>query len=166
MNPAGLFAILRTWRRAQLAAGGIAALAVVAIVLASLGGTKPGPGPGPGDSLAAAASPGVSLTLASYALPRPSRTDVVLVVGAADALTDRETAWLADLRQQYGAADPVAAKDATLDKLLGYLTIFVIDAHDDLDVAVLRGAFAEGMTVNLAGGAAAYRTQVLASPAP
>lgn len=165
MKPDSVITALRTSRRAQLTAGGAAAgLVVVVLVLASLG--KPSPGPGPGDSGTAGASPGATQQLLAYTLPRPSTTDVALIVAEPAALTQREQAWLADLRAQFGLVDPIAAKAATFDMLTRYLTIFVVDDDADLDVAALRSAFAAGLTVNLAGAATAYRGAILASPAP
>jgi hypothetical protein len=158
MNIQVVLAALRTSRRAQFLATGGGALIVIIVLAAGLGRSGPVSGPG--------ASPSVEPSLVGYQLPRPSTTDVVLVVAAPDALSARESSWLADLRVEFGLVDVVAAKDATLAALQQYLTVFVIDQQPDLDVAALRETFASGLTVNLAGSASTYRAQMLASPAP
>ena len=161
MNLAGLITALRSNRRAQLAlAGGLIAVVVFAVALGNVARLGPGPGESPGTS------PAGSQALVGYTLPRPSTTDVALVVADPAALSAREQAWLADLKAQFGLVDAVAAGSAHLDVLERYLTVFVVDEHSDLDAGALRDAFAAGLTVNLAGSAAAYRSQILASPAP
>src|SRR5262245_21343028 len=64
-------------------------------------------------------------------LPTPATIDVVLLVGDAAALADRETMWLDDLRAELGRVDVLAYGDASAGRLASYLTIVVIDKSDE-----------------------------------
>ncbi len=157
--------------------GGAGLVVVVAIVFATLGhggGITPGPSASPAPSAVATVptpSPAPSPTLSPAdmnallwaVLPTPATTDTVLLVGDAAALDTTEQGWLTDLRSQLGKVDAVAYRDATAERLGGYLVVFVIGQSPDLDVTALATARAAGATVHLVGPAAMYRAQILAA---
>jgi hypothetical protein len=174
----GAFAA-RAWarlgRRGQFVAMGGAGLLVVAglaLGLSRIGSLLPGqaalPTPSAGATLSPGATPGPGATLSPGAvsamvanvLPTPATTDTVLLVTNASSPSPTELRWLSDLRSRLGKVDPLAYKDASLERLRQYFVVFVIDRSADLDPAVLAAGYAAGLTIHLIGQAAAYQTQV------
>ena len=143
----------RPSRRLVLLAGaGIAAAAVVGVLALAFRPSLP-PSQTAGPSFAPGQSPGV---VADDGLPRPSASYVVLLVGDAAALDDRETQWIGDLRRAYGRVEVLAYGAATPEALAPFRTIFVIGESAALDPAGLADAFANGARVHLIGSAFGY----------
>ncbi len=168
-------AFARTWARldprgraAVLGSGGLLAVLLVAVLTFGRGGPIPVPQPSTGPS--PDASPSASQlsaddanALVARVLPSPSTTDTVLLVSNAANLSPTELRWLSDLRGRLGNVDPLAYRDASLDRLRRYFVVFVIDQSADLDPKVLAGAYAAGLSIHLIGPAATYRAQVAGS---
>lgn len=154
----GIAKLLRS-PRGRLAAGGLAAVVVLGIVLAV---GRPGPSPAVSPSPPVANASATPPTVVGDVLPTPTTTDVVLLVASPDAPTAAEQSWLDDLRAKFGRVDALAYASTTLEALQAYFTVFVVDDSPDLDVSVLRSAFQGGLTIHLLGGAATYRDAVIA----
>jgi len=148
-------------RRNQLLAGGVALAGVVVVAVLGLGGLG-GLGPTPEPSGLAQASASPRPATAADVLPGSGRTDVVLLVGSSDHLTDREQQWLADIGAGVGRVDAPSYASADAAALQRYLTIFVVDRSPELDPSALRTAFRAGLTVNLIGPGAEYHDAVAA----
>ena len=96
----------------------------------------------------------------------PASGGVVLLIRSAGSLTPDEATWQADLSVQLGEVELLPAAEATADRLLDFLVVYVIEELPDLDPVALADAYSAGRTIALAGGAAAYRTRILASEPP
>lgn len=160
----------RTWARLDGRAragvlGGAGLLVVVAVTLATLGrggGLVPTPSAPPSAGPAATLNPAQAEALLADVLPTPSTIDSVLLVENAGGLDATGQGWLNDMRKQLGNVEPLAYRDATLERLRQYFVVFVIDRSADLDPRTLAAAYAAGVTVHLIGPAASYQAQVAA----
>lgn len=77
-------------------------------------------------------------------LPPPTTlvASVVLLVGSTDALTDRESRWLDEMRVELGSVATLAYADATTEHLRSWSVVVVLDTNPGLDVRALAGAHA------------------------
>ena len=156
----GAGATLRVSLIAGLALFGLACASTPPLPSTLPSGAPPSGSPAAGSTTPPATGVPTAQPSGDEPLPTPSTTDVVLLVADPAAPTAREAAWLADLRTQYGRVDAVAYRDASVDRLDDYFTVFVIDKNSELDVAVVAQAFASGLTIHLIGSAAGYQADV------
>jgi len=111
--------------------------------------TSPSPSPSP--QISPSPSPAAEGNVPDALFPVAT-----LLVVDKSALTEKEAAFLADLKVDYPRVDIFTYKDVSSEALLPYPSVFVIDFSADLDVSVLTAMFNAGRRINLIGPAGAY----------